>query len=128
MERASKILMFVFFLGATYFAWSIFTYSPEVEGANKQLAIEGKSMEPTFHDGQIVQYSVKAVPKSGDIIYFDCLVEKCHHQTVAHRLIAVSTDGCMTIEGDNQPISFDTKDYGCLMPRDIHINGVILDK
>ena len=116
--------MFVFFLGMAYLAWSIFIYSPEIDELKSHLTIRGKSMEPTFHDGQLVRYSAGAIPKVGDVISFDCLVDKCLRQTVAHRLISIEPNGCMNIEGDNQPTSFDTKDYGCLMPDEIAIKGV----
>lgn len=70
----------------------------------------------------------KEKPVIGDVLFFQCLKDKCRLKetgTTVHRLTAIDSNGCMHIEGDNQPISWDTRDYGCLMPEDIQIFGVV---
>lgn len=69
-----------------------------------------------------------ATPKIGDIVSFECLVDKCHHVVTVHRLVGIDSKGCMKIVGDNQNDSWDTNDYGCLMPDEIKILGVVVDK
>lgn len=73
-----------------------------------------------------------ATPKIGDVISFKCVSEKCNNNStfhVIHRLTKIETDGCMHIEGDSliNEDSWDTRDYGCLMPDEIKIEGVVVD-
>ena len=89
--------------------------------------IPSESMEPTFLVGDITYkaplwwYS----PVEGDVIAFECTnTDKCTG-FIAHRWTKTDPDGCMHIEGDNQPDAWDTLDYGCLMPDEIEIVGAV---
>lgn len=87
----------------------------------------GPSMGENFPDRLTVVDTLRK-PIIGDVISFKCLVDKCLHEQVGHRLVGIDSNGCMSIVGDNQNASFDTNDYGCLMPDEIKINGVVIDK
>lgn len=91
--------------------------------------VNGASMgyTPNGGDDRIVVDTL-ATPKISDIISFECLVDKCHHVVTVHRLVGIDSNGCMQIVGDNQNASWDTNDYGCLMPDEIKILGVVIDK
>lgn len=87
----------------------------------------GLSMGNTQPDRLLIVDTL-ATPKIGDIISFECLVDKCDKVQTIHRLVGIDSNGCMQIVGDNQNASWDTNDYGCLMPDEIKINGVVIDK
>ena len=102
-------------------------FFPKNEPLYNEYVVSGKSMEPTFRSGDSVTVDKVSELQLGQIIAFDCLVDKCLHETVLHRLSAVDINGCMHIVGDNQDVStFDTFDYGCLMPEEIEIKGVVV--
>jgi len=83
----------------------------------------GNSMEPTLHAGDIVianPLSKKLVP--GAIYGITCY--NCGDDGVMRgeglrkRVIRVrAEDRCIWIEGDNKPVSYDSRDYGWVCPR-----------
>lgn len=85
-------------------------------------AITTDSMEPTLTHGDWRFSVLDFHPEIGDIISFYC-GKRCSdtHPFIQHRLTAIDSNGCMHIEGDNQPMAWDTKDYGCLMPDEIFV-------
>jgi signal peptidase I len=86
-----------------------------------------ESMMPTMLVGDISFINRFEKPVVGDVIAFSCKTPRCGVEPgegLIHRLKSVEPNGCMHIEGDNQPIAIDTIDYGCLMPSDISIVGV----
>jgi hypothetical protein len=125
MEKASKILTIIFLIGVIYLSWSFFVFNPETHSTDS-ITVNGVSMSPTYSDGQLVNYLNTKTATIGDVIIFDCLVDKCDYQTIIHRLTAIESNGCMHIEGDNHSFSSDTVDYGCLMPNEIDIVGVVI--
>lgn len=108
-------------LGIVFIAGVVFLFN-----ANR---VSTGSMNPTLMLGDISVTNRFENPNVGDIISFDCVdTSKCGVSImtgVIHRLVAVEPNGCMHIEGDNQPSAFDTRDYGCLMPSEISIVGVV---
>ncbi len=88
----------------------------------------GDSMGKGYDGERRIIVDTLATPKISDIISFECLVDKCHHVVTVHRLVGIDSNGCMQIVGDNQNASWDTNDYGCLMPDEIKILGVVIDK
>jgi hypothetical protein len=96
----------------------------------------GNSMDPNLKNGTIALDIHTSVykPRIGDIIRFECKdYYYCYDPTrrtkdnvnrnIQHRLTAIDANGCMSIVGDNQENSYDTNDFGCLMPEEITING-----
>ena len=108
--------------------------SYKLKPGEKFQEVSGRSMGEKFPDGVNI-INTLANPIIGDVISFVCLSEKCYNpdndgQVVVHRITAIEPNGCMHIEGDN-PLdleSWDTNDYGCLMPDEIKILGVVIDK
>lgn len=99
----------------------------ELKAGEKFQYISGRSMGPKFPE-QMVVVDTFATPAIGDVVSFECLVDKCEKSQVVHRLVGIDENGCMLIVGDNQPGSFDTNDYGCLMPDEIKIHGVVISQ
>ena len=65
--------------------------------------VEGISMEPTFHTGDIV-FLEKKVP--GEIQPGDIVVYKRYNGYIIHRVIGVANNGgtlCYIVKGDNNP-------------------------
>jgi len=133
MEKASKILVFIFFLGIAYLAWSVFIYSPELEAENtdEKVLVKGLSMSPTLHDGDIVHYSDDA-PKVGNIVIFTCHASRCAPtkeeelagDTRIIKRVSDITDGCYSFLGDNPDHSFDSRSFGPLCGDEVEIEGV----
>lgn len=88
--------------------------------------IDGISMQPTIKDGEIVTvYKIK--PKVGDIVAANCFSSKCKYiekTNIVKRLTKKEGD-CYYLEGDNQPISFDSNDFGWLCGEEIKFRGVV---
>jgi signal peptidase I len=99
------------FLGSTFFGSAL-----------------SESMEPTMMPGDVSFINRFEKPSVGDIVAFSCNTTKCGTEAgdgIIHRLVSVDQAGCMSIEGDNQPVAIDTRDYGCLMPSEVSIDGVV---
>jgi hypothetical protein len=100
----------------------------ELIGSSFGFGLPTQSMEPTMVGGDIFFINRFEKPEVRDIIAFTCHQSECGTTPdggIAHRLVSINQNGCMHIEGDNQPDAYDTKDYGCLMPSDISIDGVV---
>lgn len=136
MKSLFRIIAFV--LSKSLFVISVFFilavgYQLVLSDEIDNIYSSGESMLPTLPDGGWHKRNISKKPVVGDIVDMTCLSSKCI-QTVEpdvtstiHRLTAIESNGCMHIEGDNQPIAWDTRDYGCLMPDEVRINGVIVD-
>lgn len=150
MEKASKILTILFFLGLAYIAYSAFwskldTYFPEepipLEKTVHQKpefvdeSVFGASMEPTLKSGDPIRYSTKQSVKVGDVIVFNCYSEKCLKELeyskepgpyrMVKRVSSVD-NSCYTVLGDNLPKSLDSRYFGDLCGSDIEILGVVV--
>lgn len=148
MERASKILTILFFVGLAYIVYSVFwskldTYFAEDPIPMEKIAEQkpefgqvvtsGPSMEPTIMSGTSLRYSTRLTPKSGDVIVFKCNKQLCvsnkENETKtaysAKRVSAILGD-CYTVLGDNPSKSFDSRNYGDLCGSDIEILGVVV--
>lgn len=130
MEKASKILVFIFFLGLAYLAWSVLVYIPQQEldakSSGLKMVVEGDSMLPTLKNGDIVHYSVSE-PSVGDIVIFQCLSLKCDHsyKSALVKRLAEVHDGCYRFLGDNPENSNDSRYFGELCGDEVRIDGVI---
>lgn len=133
MEKASKILIFIFLIGVAYLAWSVLIYSPQSEAENIDLKVVviGRSMLPTLHAGDIVHYSDND-PKVGDIVIFKCHASRCaptKEEELAgdtrtiKRVSNISND-CYSFLGDNPDHSFDSRSFGPLCGEEVEIEGV----
>lgn len=86
------------------------------------VSISGKSMEPTYQDGDKVFTEVYSEPEIGDVIVFDCL-SKCSRngddRILVKRLTNIDENGCYWVRGDNTDDSFDSRNFGYLCGDDI---------
>lgn len=130
MEKASKILVFIFLLGVAYLAWSVLIYTPQHEldakSSGLKMVVEGDSMLPTLKNGDIVHYSVSE-PSVGDIVIFQCLSLRCDHsyKSALVKRLAAFHDGCYKFLGDNPENSNDSRYFGELCGEDVRIDGVV---
>jgi len=82
------------------------------------------SMNPTFKGGEVVE-TYHSSPKVDDIIVFECgNFKKCHSKVLIKRIKKID-NYCYFVEGDNQPSSWDSNDYGWLCGNEIRILGVV---
>jgi signal peptidase I len=66
------------------------------------VKINGDSMEPTYHDGQLLTYYTvdkKPVENGSVIIYYTSI----RHLPVVHRVVQINQDGTLITRGDNNP-------------------------
>jgi len=128
MEKASKILVFIFFLGVAYLAWSVLNYSSEskAESIDLKMVVAGPSMLPTLHEGDYVHYA-ETNPLVGDIVIFTCRSERClksNGELFIKRVSEISGD-CYTFLGDNPEMSTDSRSFGPLCGNEAEIEGVV---
>lgn len=112
------ILIFGSLAIATYFAFYFLMkpsegYSPP-ELTYGQVVVDGNSMYPTMKDGQIYN-EYKAEPSEGDIVAFDCLKPEAKDGYIK-RLIEIREDGAWWVLGDNREHSYDSSEYGWILP------------
>lgn len=127
MKICGWIVAIVLVIGFFHVYDVITDTSYKLKPGEKFQEVSGKSMGEKFPDGIIIVDTL-ANPSIGDVISFECLVDKCDKVVTNHRLVGIDSNGCMSIVGDNQNASWDTNDYGCLMPDEIKILGVVIDK
>jgi signal peptidase I len=84
---------------------------------------EGASMQPTIKEGMVLK-QFKKQAKEGDIISFECTKTDClldkygrnHPGFIQKRLVKIREDGAYWVEGDNKNISYDSTEYGWILP------------
>lgn len=78
-------------------------------------SVDGRSMDPTLKDGDLLLVSFTATPKDGDMIILDasCMEEWEYSTTqIVKRYYAeYSTDGYYVL-GDNADVSYDSRQFG----------------
>jgi len=68
--------------------------------------VSGNSMEPNFHDGQVVIINKLAKPGVGDVVVF-----KYGNADLLKRIIRPEEEGWW-VEGDNKEFSTDSRSFG----------------
>jgi len=120
-------LLLLFFSGIGFL--KAFFWFFDNNGQSLIIPVEGRSMEPAYHDGQnVIVNFLKKNPTVGDVVVFDCF-SKCHNgdeQTLIKRVVTISESGDFWVEGDNKDYSYDSRKYGWLSPDDIKIIGVVV--
>lgn len=95
------------------------------------IQVSGKSMEPTFYDGDTLVVNFFSTPRVDDIVVFDCF-SKCNStgklEVLTKRITRIDENGCYWVEGDNKDFSRDSRTFGNLCPSDINNVRTILFK
>ncbi len=99
-----------------------------------RFRVVGLSMYPTLKDGVVYHANKKAVPKVGDIIALQCLVERCQYEGMVKFVRGIDERGCYDLQGRDDAwveedgityVSVDSSDFGSLCPGEIRVNGVV---
>lgn len=73
-------------------------------GSNRIITVQGHSMEPTYHTGDLLVLDSGATPEVGRIIVFRIPAdEPGGGHLVVHRMIGRRADGTFITQGDNAP-------------------------
>jgi len=119
----------ILFFSGVGFLKAFFWYFDN-NGQSLITPVEGKSMEPTYHDGQNVYVNfLKKTPTVGDVIVFTCFSQCTSDEsskTLIKRVTQINESGQYWVEGDNKERSFDSRNYGWLSSSDIDIYGVVI--
>lgn len=101
-KRAVRRLVDLAFLAAiAVTAWLLWPAS--LGGDTRLIAVEGASMEPTYHLGDVVIARENPNPKVGDVIVFRIPEgQPAAGLLIIHRIIAVWPDGTYKTQGDNR--------------------------
>ena len=90
-------------------AWSVvgllvwFLWPTQFGGRFSEVVVSGRSMEPTYHDGEMVITEREHHYEAGDAIVYR--VPNGHPGSgllVVHRVVRVRPDGTMVVRGDNR--------------------------
>jgi len=147
MDSPSKLVWLLIVVAVVFFSFSWYT-SVDTSAADDSdivrvqhtfpLAVSGHSMEPTFMDSYMVEYSNEIPPSVGDVVYFTCRSKTCldSHKTEEERVNGVELlkrihsmhGGCYYLLGDNPDHSWDSRAFGELCGSDIIIHGVVTRK
>jgi signal peptidase len=81
-------------------AW--FLWPARFGGATSMVVVQGHSMEPTLHTGDLLVVREQDHYRPGDIVVFKIVSPAGGTGTVVHRLLAIGPDGRITTRGDNR--------------------------
>jgi len=74
-------------------------------GRSSVLQVQGHSMEPVRHNGDLVLARSQAAYHVGDVIVFRMRIAGADATLrVMHRIVATNADGTFTTQGDNRPL------------------------
>lgn len=138
--KAGGILLFVaiaailFFGNTDFYTGADPSIRPSRAASTQyQSSAKGTSMEPAIRDGQGIVVDVAPVPRTSDIVALDCL-EVCYYkdyysrnEPFVKRLIIIREDGAWWVEGDNKENSWDSVDYGWILPSQRANVGVVVE-
>lgn len=68
-------------------------------GATSLVAVRGRSMEPTYHSGDLLVVRAEE-PDVGDIAVYRMTNSMAHGGNVVHRVVGVREDGRLVMQGD----------------------------
>lgn len=116
MIKILKVLAWSLLALAVIFIFCVYTHTFIRFG-------DGPSMEPTFTSGNIVLSTGLVSPKAGDIV---SLTHTLDNVNIDKRLIKVDKNNCWWVEGDNKAVSYDSRNYGWICPKDRSYEGVVI--
>ena len=125
-EGISKEFIITLFIIAIAFLIIGFYFIPQKR--YHEFIGTGKSMEPTFYEGDLLLVDPNIDPVEMDIIVFSCL--KCENidstEILTKRIYEVNNEMCFWLLGDNQLSSHDSTEFGWLCEDDLKIYGVVV--
>jgi nickel-type superoxide dismutase maturation protease len=81
-------------------------------GSRHKYICEGRSMNPTLKDGEVVLVDREAKIEVGDIVVAGHPIE--HGSEVVKRVLRINEHGHYFLMGDNPDDSIDSRDYGAV--------------
>lgn len=131
---SALLVVAVLFYGNTDFSAGSKAYTAEKNPQTRFVTSGvGSSMEPTIKDGQGIIIDMATEPRVGDIVAFGC-IDACYYegyyqkeQGFMKRLIKIREDGAWWVEGDNKENSWDSNDYGWILPHQRTNVGVVVE-
>lgn len=110
-RRATDIVLAVLTLFLAWYLWPA-----ALGGSSRLVMVHGKSMEPTYKQGELVLLDSSAANEIGTVIVFAIPAdEPGAGQLVVHRIVGTRADGTFITQGDNK----DTPDDFHVKPSDI---------
>lgn len=98
VRRAIDVAALVLTVLAAWFLWPA-----SLGGSSRFIVVEGQSMEPTFHLGDLVLLNVGTAPRIGNVIVFRIPHgEPAAGLLIIHRIIGRRDDGTFVTQGDNR--------------------------
>ena len=98
VRRAIDVAALVLTVLAAWFLWPA-----SLGGSSRFIVVEGQSMEPTFHLGDLVLLHVGTAPRIGNVIVFRIPHgEPAAGLLIIHRIIGRRDDGTFVTQGDNR--------------------------
>ena len=102
MRRAARAALDVVLLAATIAA-AYALWPASLGGSSRIIVVEGHSMEPTYHLGDLLFVRTDASPDVGDVTVFHIPAdEPGAGSLVVHRVIGRHEDGTLMTQGDNR--------------------------
>ena len=102
IRRAARVVLDVVLLAATMAA-AYALWPASLGGASRIIVVEGHSMEPTHHLGDLLFVRTDAMPDVGDVMVFHIPAdEPGAGSLVVHRVIGRHEDGTLMTQGDNR--------------------------
>jgi len=91
------VVLLAAFVAAAWFLWPA-----RFGGATTMVVVQGHSMEPTLHTGDLLVVRKQDHYRPGDIVVFKVVSPAGGTGTIIHRLLAIGPDGRITTRGDNR--------------------------
>jgi signal peptidase I len=102
-------------------AW--FLWPASLGGGTSMIAVQGTSMQPTYHTGDLLMVRHNGSPDIGDVIVYSIPEdEPGGGNRVVHRIVARRDDGSIVTQGDNR----DTPDPFHITEQDVVGSPVLL--
>lgn len=101
ISRCRRLLGIVVLGSAATFLWWL--WPARLGGDTTIVIVEGHSMEPTYHPGDLIIARHEDRYDPGDVVVFQIPIPgRSRRALVIHRLLQVGDDGRITTQGDNR--------------------------
>lgn len=106
-RRGARRWLWGFIVWSVVIAGSWWVWPTRLGGATTLAVVQGNSMEPTYHSGDVLIARAQSDYKPGTIVVFKVKLPGHDNPTalVVHRLTAIGPDGSLTTQGDNRSVA-----------------------